>query len=51
MDGDRVLAAAVLGSFGSFYYLGTRIDALGARWMPVSTPKALSSALASTPRC
>ena len=26
-----VLAAAVLGSFGSFFYLGTRIDALGAR--------------------
>jgi hypothetical protein len=26
-----LLGAAVLGSFGSFFYLGTRIDALGAR--------------------
>ncbi len=26
-----VLAAAVLGSFGSFFYLGARIDAQGAR--------------------
>jgi len=26
-----LLGAAVLGSFGGFFYLGTRIDALGAR--------------------
>jgi hypothetical protein len=26
-----LLGAAVLGSFGSFFHLGTRIDALGAR--------------------
>jgi hypothetical protein len=26
-----LLGAALLGSFGSFFYLGTRIDALGAR--------------------
>jgi hypothetical protein len=29
-----LLGAAVLGSFGSFFYLGTRIDALGARLDP-----------------
>ncbi len=26
-----LLAVGVFGSFGSFYYLGTRIDSLGAR--------------------